>query len=89
MSPEIFAAEAAAEASRPTQDEAYAVIPPKEHAGLEYTLLTDDMLLRNGRFANQRVSDVVKTVEGRDYVGQLWRTANPEIRRVLRRFFSD
>ena len=84
---EIFAAEDAA-ARNHAHVEDYQLIPSKEHAGLQYALMSDDLLLRNGRFANRRVSELVNTVEGRDYIGQIWKTANAEVRAVIRKYFS-
>lgn len=89
ISVELLQAEAAAERKQPPLEDAFQLISPREYGGLQYTLMADDLLIRNGRFANRLVSDLVKTVEGRDYVGILWRQANAEMRHVICRFFSE
>lgn len=88
MSVEILAAEKAAE-HKPSVEGAFDLIPPREHAGLQYVLLSDDLIVKSGRYSGQAVSVMVRTVEGRDYVGQLWKTATPEMKDVIRRYFSD
>ena len=89
MSMEILAAEEAAERARPTVEDSFRLITEKEHAGTRYSLLSDDLLIRGGRFSDRRVSELVRTVEGRDFVGQLWKLANAEMRNVIRLYFSE
>jgi hypothetical protein len=60
----------------------------REKAGLKYVLEENDLVLKSGRFVDKRISELVKTVEGRDYVGELWENAPNEMRDVIRRFFS-
>jgi len=60
----------------------------REKAGLKYVLEDDDLILKAGRFVDKRVSELVKTVEGRDYIGEMWENAPPEVRDVIRRYFS-
>jgi hypothetical protein len=81
--------EAAAERSRPSVDALLELGSVQDHGDVQYTLLADDVLLRNGEFAGKPVSELMRTVRGRDYVGRLWRTANADMRKVIRRFFSD
>lgn len=89
FSTEVMALEAAAEQKRPTVEASFELGPIREHGEAQYTLLSDDLLIRNGTFAGKRVSELVLTVQGRDYVGRLWRSANTEMRNVIRRYFSD
>lgn len=90
MSTEMLIREEAAEKSgRVSAEDSFRLGSVKEHAGLQYTLLSNDILIRSGRFSERLVSDLVRTVEGRDYVGQLWKLSNAEMKSVIRRYFSE
>jgi hypothetical protein len=92
-SPQLAAAERAAQAEArhplplPTAEQ-QAI---REAAGIRFELIGGGMDARfvDGRFPGQLVSDLVKTVEGRDYLGTLWRTASNDLRIILRTYFSD
>lgn len=83
------ASEAAKKEPMRDVDRLHELLPPKEHSGLQYTLMDGDLLVRNGRFAGVKASDLVHSVDGRDFLGKVWKTANAEIRDVLRPLFSD
>lgn len=89
FSTEVMALEAAAEKKRPSVEASFELGPVRENGEDQYTLLADDLLMRSGTFAGKRVSELVQTVQGRDYVGRLWRSANAEMKNVIRRYFSD
>jgi len=55
----------------------------KEHAGVSYSISGNDALIANGRFPNKKISELVKTTEGRDYLGTLWKVANSELQKVI------
>lgn len=89
LSSEMLALEAAAEKRRPSAEAAFELGPIREHDDTQYTLMSDDILIQNGTYAGKRISELVKTVAGRDYVGHMWKAANKEMRDVIRRYFSE
>lgn len=83
------ASEAAKKEPTRDVDRLHELLPPKEHSGLQYTPMDGDLLVRSGRFSGLKASDIVHTVDGRDYLGRVWKTANTEIKDILRPLFSD
>jgi len=62
----------------------------RQRAGLSYVLLEKDALLKDGRFRDKKVSELMLTVEGRDYLGgELWKIAADDLKSVIRAHFSD
>ena len=57
----------------------------REHAGVQYIVdeSGEDATLVNGRYPQKKVSDIVTTTEGCDYLGTLWRVANPDLKKVI------
>jgi hypothetical protein len=62
----------------------------REAAGLKFELLCggSDVRFLDGRFPGKTVTDLVRTVEGRDYLGTLWRTAPRALRTVILSFLG-
>lgn len=88
MTMDIRAVESASSPVKLSQDD-MSMMPTKEIAGLQYSLLSNDVCIKSGRYAGRKASELLSTVEGRDYIGQMWKIANAEIRAVLRQFFSE
>lgn len=89
MGTEVMALEAAAEKSKPPVEASFELGAIREHADVQYTLMSDDILIRSGKHSGKRVSELIQTVQGRDFVGRMWRSANTEMRAVIRRYFSE
>jgi hypothetical protein len=83
----LLQAEKAAEVSVSNTPEAVKI---REFAGVQYQLEPDgkDAILVNGRFSNKKVSEVVTTVEGRDFLGGLWRMIPPDLQNIVRHQFG-
>lgn len=62
----------------------------REAAGIKFELLCggEDVRFLDGRFPGQTASALARTVEGRDYMGTLWRTAPTALRTVIRSFLG-
>jgi hypothetical protein len=60
----------------------------KEHAGLQFMIEGTDAMLVTGRFPQKKISELIKTVEGRDYLGTLWRTVPSDLRNIIRTHFG-
>jgi len=62
----------------------------REHAGISYVLVPpSDAQLLNGRFPQKKISELVKLAEGRDYLGMVWRSANSELKNVIKHHFTQ
>jgi hypothetical protein len=78
----------AEEASKPQPSPSFDAAKVKEHAGVQYRLEGIDATILNGRFQQKRVSELIKTSEGKDYLGSLWRVAHPDLQRVIKAQFD-
>ena len=72
------------------------VTPPKPEEqssgkGLQFVILPDgtDAKFLTGVNSGRWVSELVKTVEGRDFLGAVWKSGKRDLQNVIRRFFSD
>jgi len=71
-------------------DKAEAEKPAVKRSGLVQFCLVgiDDAVLLDGRFKDKRVSELINSVEGRDYLGDIWNSSSEELRVVLRKVFA-
>jgi hypothetical protein len=60
----------------------------RDHAGISFVIEGDDARFVNGRFAQKKVSELVKLAEGRDWLGSLWRLSSKELQQVIRKQFD-
>jgi hypothetical protein len=86
QNPSVFQAEAAALVQAPVDYDSAKV---REHAGVSFIVIDDDAMLKNGRYSGKKVSEIVSTVEGRDFLGGLWRTASPDLQKVIKKWFDS
>jgi len=62
----------------------------KKKGIVQYELIEGtDAFLRDGRFKDQKISEIIKSVEGRDYLGEIWPICSVELQKVLRKHFSE
>lgn len=87
QNPTMMAAEQAALVPLAKTPEA---VQTREFAGMQFTLHQEelDATIINGRFPNKRISEIVVSVEGRDYLGGLWRTSSPELQAIIKHQFE-
>jgi hypothetical protein len=60
----------------------------REFSGIQYTLEQDDAVLITGRFPQKRVSEIVLSKEGKDYLGGIYRNAGSELQRIITFWFD-
>jgi hypothetical protein len=60
----------------------------KEFSGIQYLLEEGDATLLNGRYPQKRISEIVTTEEGRDYLGGIFRNAGTELQRIITAWFD-
>ena len=71
-------------AAKPQASPSFDAAKVKEHAGMQFVIEGNDARFENGRFASKRVSELVKTPEGRDWLGGLWRIAHRDLQAVIK-----
>ena len=59
--------------------------------GLLYSIVPDnrDAVFGSGVYSGRKVSDIVMTVEGRDFLGTVWKYGKRDLNSVIKNYFSD
>jgi hypothetical protein len=83
-----------AEEGKDKREERRSQVPKSENfpqKSLVYIIDSDqrDAVFNSGIHSGKKVSDLVKTVEGRDFLGSVWKYGKRDLNSVIRKYFSD